>query len=211
MTYNPNIPNATDNIATSQPQLKTNFQQLKSIFNNDHYTWDFATSASRGFHKQVSFPSNLVADPAIGSFESILYPKADPKDTSARSQLFFENQTASGKVFQITNRFIDSSETGFLMLPNGTDTNKSIIMMWGKVASGAVGDNPVTFPSMANYVGSPIGFPTACFNIQVTPISSNNVSPVQKTITVSSITSQGFTAVLNETMSGGFYWSAIGN
>lgn len=55
MSYNPNIPNATDLLSNSQGQIKTNFQTANTSFGVDHYSFDNGT-ASNGFHNKVTTP-----------------------------------------------------------------------------------------------------------------------------------------------------------
>src|SRR6266404_2912151 len=105
MTYTPGIPNPTDNISTSQGQIKINFQQLENIFGVDHFTWDDATSggALRGMHKQDTFPVPLAVDPVASGNSTSVYTKVDTNDTSSKVQLFFRNSSGvSGGVQQVT-------------------------------------------------------------------------------------------------------------
>ncbi len=209
--YNPNIPNAGDNISDSQPQIKINFQQLENIFGNDHFTWDDATTSQRGQHQQVNFPVPLVADPSTNTNRGTLYTKADVNDSSARPQMFYQNINGVNNVQQMTNRFKDTGINGYWMMPLGSPNFPSLIFMWGKEASGVQGNNNVTFNTMANYTPVTVGFPNAVLNIQVQVISSNNANPTAKSATVANIATTGFTAVLTENATGGFYWFAIGN
>ena len=211
MTYNPNIPNPGDNISDSQPQIKINFQQLENIFGNDHFPWDYATAAQRGQHQQVNFPVPLVVDPSTNTNRGTLYTKADVNDTSARPQMYYQNINGVNAVQQVTNRFHDSSANGYWMIPLGSITNPSIIFMWGKEASGVQGNNAVSFNTINNYNPPGTKFPTNVFNVQVQIISSNNANPTAKSATVTSVTTSGFTAVLTENATSGFYWFAIGN
>lgn len=212
MVYIPNTPaNGAENISVSQPKIKENFNQLNTIFAEDHFTWNDTSSAKRGLHKQLTFPDVLAADPVIGSDLGILYPKADSKDTSARAQMYFENQTALGKVFQITNRFINSiSNNGYLMLPNGTDTNKSIIIMWGNVPAATSAIPAIVFPTISNYVGGPVGFPTSCFGVFLTQLG--NSASGAPTIILNAFGSTQFTVRISASVPGTvLYWLAIGN
>jgi len=220
MTYTPNTPaNGAENIAISQPKITTNFQQLNTIFDRDHHTWNASSSSKRGYHKQLSFPDALVSDPAIGSFDAILFPKEDPLDTSARAQLYFENVTASGTTYQITNRFssvtasaTNSTDVGYWMMPFGRTSTKALIFMWGTRTNIASGTNiSQAFPSMGNYVGAPVGFPNNCFNVQLTLANNDNSTSPSKTATVYSISKTGFKYNLNSSANDAIYWFAIGN
>lgn len=223
MTYTPSTPaNGAENISVSQPKITTNFEQLNVLYNRDHFAWNDLTSAKRGYHRQMSFPDALVADPAIGSFDGILYPKEDPNDTSARTQMFFSNTTAGGRVFQLTNRFYSPGTTsGFLMLPNGTDSNPSLILMWG-VYTGAFNSSssiPVDFPKMPNYSyvqASPDnkGFPNNCFNVQISLETNDHSTSPSKVCTIAqtpAFNRLGFSFNANNSFINKLYWFAIGN
>jgi len=97
MTYSPNIPQPTDDPSDSQPLILINFQQLKSIFNSDHVTWDDATVANRGQHKQISLV-DVVANPNLASPKSSVYTKT----VGTQNQLFFQNNSAASDVYQLS-------------------------------------------------------------------------------------------------------------
>ena len=54
--YDPNIPQPNDRPSRSQNDILTNFQQLNSIFAENHVTFNDATVANRGKHNFCSFP-----------------------------------------------------------------------------------------------------------------------------------------------------------
>lgn len=55
MTYNPNLPQATDYIDESQPELLVNFQQLNTLYDLDHYAFNDGT-ANVGLHQKITSP-----------------------------------------------------------------------------------------------------------------------------------------------------------
>lgn len=65
MSYDPNIPQASDVIATSQGQLLTNFGQLNSVYgtSGDHYAYDNATPGEQNLHAKVTLPRLPTANP----------------------------------------------------------------------------------------------------------------------------------------------------
>jgi hypothetical protein len=213
MTYTPNTPaNGAENIAISQPKITTNFQQLNTIFDADHYTWNFATSSQRGLHRQITFPAPLVADPSTSTLKGSFYTKEDVNDTSARPQLYFQNINGVNAVQQITNRFKDASTEGYWMLSNGSLNNPSLIIMWGTI-TGLSSGTAITqnFHTIANYVGGPSGFPNNCFNVQLTLANQDNSTSPSKTATVYSISKTRFKYNLNSSANDAIYWFAIGN
>lgn len=218
MTYTPNIPNAPDNISDSQSQIKTNFQQLNTIFGQDHYAFDDATASKRGFHKQITFPAPLAVDPPTSTSRGSFYTKADVNDTpNARPQLYYQNTNGANNVRQITNRFINSTDNnGWLMLPNGTTSNKSIIIIWGndiQTFNHANHIYTVLFPKISNllYPGPSVrGFPNACFQVQVSLQVGDDTG---KTVSVfdASVEAESFNYVLSSNTVTSVYWYAIGN
>lgn len=89
MTFNPNIPQPTDDLSDSQGDLLTNNGALDTSFGIDHYKFSDPTS-SNGFHNKVTTPV-FVANPPTGL----------PPDTSAGFPIFYGfQQTAPIGVIQ---------------------------------------------------------------------------------------------------------------
>lgn len=61
MTYNPNIPQGTDNISSSQAQIQTNFNQVNVQYGQDHVAFNTGSGNGTGFHKKVTLPDNPAA------------------------------------------------------------------------------------------------------------------------------------------------------
>lgn len=96
MSFNPNIPQAADIPAQSQGQLLTNFQQLNSIFSQNHVTWNDATVSERGKHTVVEMQSQGATPTPSGTNISIYNAQA----ADLTQQLFMVN--SSGIPVQIT-------------------------------------------------------------------------------------------------------------
>lgn len=69
MTYNPNVPEATEKLSVSQGNLKTNSTAANTSFGIDHYPFDDLT-ANNGHHKTIHQPDQSSL-PAIGSTAQI--------------------------------------------------------------------------------------------------------------------------------------------
>jgi hypothetical protein len=105
MTYNPNVPQSSGRPSDSQAQILANFQQLNTIFNSEHIT--FNATADNGEHKKISFNDILGADPNLPDPKSSLYTKTVAGD----SELFYEkydNAGAANLVSQLTNLAVTS-------------------------------------------------------------------------------------------------------
>lgn len=76
MTYNPNIPQPTDNLSNSQGQFLANFDQLNQQFEIDHTGFNTGSGNGDGFHKKVTLPGN-VATPSPGAGYGDIYTVTD--------------------------------------------------------------------------------------------------------------------------------------
>ena len=212
MTYDPlTPPSGAQNISVTRPQITTNFTQLNTIFDNDHWKYNETVSARRGYHRQITYPVPLTVDPATSTNTGSLYTKADVNDTSARPQLYFQNINGVNNVWQITNRFHNSiSNNGYWVFSNGTLGDKSLIAMWGNVPAATSSIPAIAFPTISNYVGAPIGFPNSCFGVFLSQFG-NSATTAPKII-VDTFGTQQFTVKISAGVAGTvLYWFAVGN
>lgn len=128
MTFNPAIPQAYDRPSDSQPQLLTNFQQLNTLFDIDHITWNSSDSANRGKHRKTTLRWEG-SDPATSAGEGTIYTKSD-------DQLYFRQQL-SGTIYNLL------SGTSFIVVPsnNGSIIFGGIAIKWGSVTWGSGNNN----------------------------------------------------------------------
>jgi hypothetical protein len=182
--YNPNIPQGTDNLSTSQGQMLNNFTQLNTIFDFDHFTWNdpTASGADRGFHRKVTFPVILGADPAAPT-SGVLYTK----NVSAVPELFFENSAAT--VTQLTGFSSTVATNGSITFQGG------LIMKWGSIATVAA----------TTVFSFPVPFPTAKFSLTISP------GTIGRTIEYTNFTVNGFTLNTNTPAASTFTYIALGN
>ncbi len=190
--YNPNIPQASDNLSVSQGQIQNNFSQANSVMAVNHYPFDFATTSLEGKHKFCSFVDQVSTDPSTATGEMALYNKGD--------ELFYRLQT-SGTVVQLTGPALNAG-SGYTTLPGG------VLMQWGTgvVSSGGV-IITVTFP---------IAFSATPYSVSSTPYNNfiSGTTPKVWGVVGSSITStnaqmgviSGNTVPSNTS----FSWIAIG-
>jgi hypothetical protein len=185
MTYNPSIPQASDKLVNSQVDLLTNFTQLNTVFNNDHYK--FNNGAGQGQHRQINFPL-IPAVPVVAGAASAIYPKLDLQDAAANPALFFTNQSTT---FQITNAIqsIIASDysKGYYMFPGPG----GLILQWGTADISSAGQYFIFFNTMLALAGSPAGFPNKILSVNYTVQCDTSVgqpktcidetSPPQKT------------------------------
>lgn len=153
MTFQANIPLATDLISISQSDIKNNFTSLSTSWNVNHV--DFNASGA-GKHKFVSLPNQLV-DPATAVSEVALYAKA----VAAIPTLFLRKES-NGSIIQMSGQDPIALTNGTTFLPGG------IIIKWGQFSTNAGGTATPTFAS---------AFPTNCF-VVVTSVIDNGAPTI---------------------------------
>lgn len=87
MTYNPNVPNASQSPGLFPTQNNTNFARLKTIINADHLFNDTAQSTD-GVHRQCTMIARAIPGALIPGTNSILYTWIDANN---QAQLRFYN------------------------------------------------------------------------------------------------------------------------
>jgi hypothetical protein len=139
MSYNRNIPQSTDLVSNSQPQILGNFQTIDAGsnltgigFTRNHVTMTDASNG--GLHSRVDF-YQAVADPLISGFVSSLYPK-----TVSNVELFYRNAAA---ITQLTGLTVITTGSGG-NINYGVTTPWGIIINWGTVVPVNTG-KPVVF------------------------------------------------------------------
>jgi len=130
MSFNPNIPQASDDPSVSQGQILTNFTQLNNIFGTDHITYDAASD--NGEHKQISLNAPLGADPGLADPKASVYTKTVNGD----SELFYEkfnNAGAANQTRQMTNLIRTTVANTGTAGGNitSTDTPWGLRLIWG--------------------------------------------------------------------------------
>jgi len=92
MAYNPNIPLVTDYMVVSQPQIRSNFQTIFSVFSKNHVTLNSTTEGrSQGMHTVLTLREQT-GDPVTTTAQIALYAK----NVAGVTNLFFRpsnNQT----------------------------------------------------------------------------------------------------------------------
>lgn len=216
--YNPNTPLGTQNISNGQVTINNNFQELETIFDKDHYTWDDTTDpggAFRGFHRQLTLSLPLGGDPAVAGTASKTYTKT----SGGITELF--NKNASG-VTQITLNNLPIWKGGFApsgivntTFNNTTPGNGAFHMPTGLAFLWSTQDNPVngTFyafpPSFVPGWPPGGGFLTACMNLQITAVNDSG-APATNPVMFKNLTNLGFTYVSNSGSIAAIHIFAIG-
>lgn len=133
MAYNENIPQQTDKLKISQPQLLENFLQIGLVWTVDHEDFD---ETNEGKHAKATLPEQLV-DPVVQNTQVCLYAKTS--DITNNLELFKVSSFNNGNTlneFAMTGK--DAAEEGWSYTPSG------LVMKWGKVS--VTGAQTVNFP-----------------------------------------------------------------
>jgi hypothetical protein len=184
MTYNPNIPQATDIPSQSQGQFLTNFGQLNTIFDVDHVPFNDGTAANRGKHDKSTYVEQG-ADPTTSANEMALYTK-----DNAGANTLYMRQESNGSVIQMSGAAPTAAINGSTFLPGG------LILKWGQVV-------PNSSPTSVVF---PTAFPGNLYSITLT--INNNAPGFSATVDGSSNT--GFDLYTNKLVATHFY-IAIGD
>jgi len=155
VTYNPNIPQSNERPSVSQSKILTNFQQLNTVFDEDHLT--FNASENNGKHKAIHLRE--VSDPTTISNELGLYVK----ETDSISELWLRRESNGTKI-QLTSKNPTKATAGQTFLPGG------IILKWGF---------PTQFPTACLNVQATVEDSSAIY------VSVKNISKTKFTTTLS--------------------------
>lgn len=139
MAYLPNIPQGTDKVKQSRPQIQTNFADIQDWTAVDHQT--FGTNFE-GTHSQVTLIAGAATSaPAAGQVQL----NSQVFAASGIPELYFRNGT-TGLDFPISAA--NASAAGYTALPGG------LIMKWGNATLNTMGGGPFAFiwPTAGNQV-----------------------------------------------------------
>lgn len=172
MTYNPNIPQGSDNLSASQVQLLANMGQLNSQFGIDHVAFNTGSGNGTGFHSKVTLLEQ-VSDPATGADQVALYNKGNN---------IYCRQENNATPFILIGSFL-AAQNGYVNLAGG------IRIQWGRATIPGGGTTvPVVFP---------LAFSGAAYMVVVTPFNNpiTGTTPKVPGVDGPTITAAGFTLV----------------
>lgn len=212
MSYNPNIPNATDLLSNSQSDLKTNFQSLNSIFGNNHYQFSL-TDGTQGKHKVIQMLEN--SPPSTNVDEGGLYMAVGTNP--AETNLFFRAENSGGGGgFQYQLTKANSAQT--TLFANNTNYQvgpPSLNGGWTFLPGGLIlmyGSNTAPASISTFTYNFPYTFPSAVFSIVITPFrAASSPGSTNEFWVVSGFTTSQFQIFNNGGHSFSFMWMALGN
>lgn len=162
ITYNLDIPLATNNPSVDQPNMKINTNAIDTILAVDHISFN---TTNGGQHEQVTLPNTHVSDPSPTGVGSEIYTKT----LLGVAQLFFANSAGTS---QLTGLAELPSGSGYITLQGG------IVIQWGS-GNGSQGGIGKSFP---------ITFPNNCFTLVMTRVGGTPRSCSYANLTTSGFT-----------------------
>ncbi len=192
MSYQANIPQATDSFTKSQGDILGNFTALEAFMIVNHYD---PNSANAGKHLQVNFPLVLANAPGTAAGEVCIYPATGYAGVPA---LFFQPQGISADTpgTDFTSVVVAGTQ-GYTYLPSG------VLLQWGIATPSA--SVPVTVTLGASYSSS-------AYSVQVS-LGSNGANPaywVSYDSSGGAITASSFKVRTNSTSAVQVRWFTIG-
>lgn len=189
MTFNPSIPLNSDSPSIFPAQSQTNYTRLQTIIAADHQ-FNLTAAANDGYHNLI----HMTLQAPTGALASTgrLYVKV------ASGKVFPFYMDNAGVEYQLAGLSSVVSSPGYTTLPGG------VIMQWGSTTAFAGSTQAVAFG---------LTFPTAVFNVQLTPFRAT-ASPGSSAgfwVSTAGLSTSGFTAVNNTGHSYAYYWVALGN
>src|SRR5574338_194723 len=215
MSFNPNIPQPTDDLSDSQGDLLQNNLALDASFSRNHLPFSDLT-ASNGKHtfmEMVNRGSIPAPVPGLAAGSGTIYTKS--VGTPSESQIFY-TPDASGAEFQLTKAlsasialFGTNTSYGTPPVPFVTQTGGYTFLPGGLLLQyGLIGDI-----AMANSGSAVISFPIAFTSVPFSVMTSwRTVGSATQASTVGvsglGVTNTAFTAVwTGGTGFGGIYWT----
>lgn len=184
MSYQPRPLANGDTLVSSRNPIRTNFELIRTILQQNHDLNDDFNNADAGKHKFMNIPNHVsVANPAVGANEIVLYSRNLTKANlvvESEGGTEYQLTTMTTATDAIVNRFgtkandpTAGQDGGFTFLPGG------LIMAYGRADHGTV-NGTVTFPITFN--GTP-------YSVTATVESAGNTNSFHMT----AITNTNFT------------------
>ena len=194
MTYNPNIPKATDPLSQSQSEIKTNFSLIDSDtqgFGVDHV--QLVAGSNQGKHNQTTYREQTV-DPTTIADEIKIWAKATAGGT--RLYLSPEGDNPATNFYQFTGDNPIVNTNGETYLPGGVG------IKWGSIEQTS-GTTAYTYTGLSPALTA---FDNDTLGVFLTP--KNTTASTQNFI-VSTLVPGGFT-VSSASNGSQFYFMTIG-
>ena len=131
MTYNPNVPAATQSLGETQLPIQINFANLNTAFSANHSA---LTTNTDGKHEFLQMPEQISV-PATATDEGGVYTKV----TDSVTCLFWRQESNGTEVQMTTSQTPTDANPGTTFLPGG------LLMQFGSFTATANTNTTVTF------------------------------------------------------------------
>ena len=194
MTYTPDVPLPNQKPSVSQPIMRTNFNQLNTVFDDNHYAFNNATNA--GDHRFSRYIP--VVNPIAGAGNGVVYVET----LAGVPELKWHRN--GGSHVQMSGPDPLNNAFGYTFLPGG------MLMMWGtRTTPGSPA--PYSFTISFPQIGGMDPFTGSPYNVQ---ISWRRIlhpgSPDVVYLDTSSYTTSDFTVTITSSEIDKISWLAIG-
>lgn len=204
MTFTTDIPISGDTLGSTRDRIRGNFQEIAAVEAINHVAFN---EAGKGKHKFLQMPEVTASGagiPVTLANEAGLY--VDVGTNPAEANLFFRGEN-NGYQYQLTRATSASTATfgtntayaanhlgGWTFLPGG------MLFQYGlRTAIAASGTTIVTFP---------VQFTSACFSVNLSPITSGD--PSKQMIINANAGTSSFVINNNSSTFTRAYWTAVG-
>lgn len=181
MAYNKDTPDAiTEAFSASQPKIKENFTQIKTLVDQDHETFDALNGV--GKHKQLTFPAQAAQSTTSASERAIYCKNNVAGDPALWIQAADVAVAADGTDFTTSTQ----AASGYAVLPCGIKINWGTYTFVVGALDTAQNSGAIAFAS--NFTGAPF-FKIASPSINIpTQTSAKNTAVYISAITANNIT-----------------------
>lgn len=156
MSFNPNIPQPSDNLSVSQGNLLTNFSTINTYFGRDHFA--FNAGSNNGYHQQVNMPGKSSPPSAAISSGGVIWGKT--LTTSSNCGPAWAMQSGTGYTVPVVYNIGSVSVTaGNSSTPNNVNNFSGIAQMMGMVYAFDLSNFTRTLISPFWWDGTNINFP----------------------------------------------------
>ena len=176
MTFNPNIPGASDLLSQSQSEIQTNFSSSNTSFGVDHYAFD--SVSNNGLHQFVTTPNaavpTTVNDPKLYGFQptanigTIQFSKGPSDAVASPVTMLYSSSSGISLVPLATSNVLDCTGLTFLHA------------LLHVTASDITGSSGRHYTSTVMNNGSDFGFSLGTAQV-ITPTSSGSILQIFNT------------------------------
>lgn len=201
MTYTPDVPLPTDLPSDSQQTFRTNFNELNTIFDENHFTFNYTTDSYRGKHRFVNFPlrdvdpGGLPGESGLGPTEIGLFNENLIRGDHSKPTELFMKRGGADEICLSGPEPHRSGTAGMTFLPG------KLLLQWG-----STNVPQHSSPNIDFYTD----FGAAPYSITITVIRSAGSGTMNVYVLDGSVSASSFKTENTGSGAHDIYWMAIG-